>query len=83
VIDVESAVALVTVLLTLVSLVLGAKYKQSKDKAKQFVSLANRAISCVNTLIDAAEDDEVTEEEFRGTVAAVKRLVDSVAEGGA
>ena len=46
--------------------VLGAKYKQGK--AKQLLDL-------LNAIIEAAEDDKVTEEEFQKIVADAKVLL--------
>lgn len=48
--------------------VLGAKYKQGKGKAKQLLDL-------LNAIIEAAEDDKVTEEEFQKIVADAKVLL--------
>jgi hypothetical protein len=48
--------------------VLGAKYKQGKGKAKQFLNL-------LNAIIEATEDDKVTEEEFQKIVADAKALL--------
>lgn len=63
-IDAGVAAAIITLLLTLV----GAKYVQWKGKAKQLKST-------VDLLVDATEDGEVSEEEFKGIVASVKKLV--------
>ena len=48
--------------------VLGAKYKQGKGKAKQLLDL-------LNAIIEAAEDDKVTEEEFQKIVVDAKALL--------
>ena len=63
-IDVGVVFALVSMGLSLV----GAKYAQWKRKAKQLKTT-------VDLLVDATEDDNVSEEEFRGIAASVKKLV--------
>jgi len=46
--------------------VLGAKYKQGKGK---------QLLDLLNAIIEAAEDDKVTEEEFQKIVADAKALL--------
>ena len=59
----ENAVAaLTTIILALISIFLGAKYRQ----LKQFLK----------TVVAAAEDDAVSEEEFQEIVAAAKKLLE-------
>ncbi|MCL5877905.1 MAG: hypothetical protein M1540_08865 [Candidatus Bathyarchaeota archaeon] len=60
---------LVGALLTMASVVFGAKYTQGKGKAKQLTKL-------LNTIIDAAQDDEVTEKEFQRIVASAKTILE-------
>jgi hypothetical protein len=57
-------------LLAVASVVFGAKYRQGKGKAKQLVDLLNK-------IIDAAQDDQVTEKEFQETVTLTKNLLSS------
>jgi hypothetical protein len=52
------------------SVVFGAKYKQGKAKAKQLVLL-------LNEVIEAAEDNEVSEEEFQNIVASSKQILET------
>ena len=68
-----SIAALATAFLTIVSVVLGVKYRQGISKAKQFSQL-------LNDIIKAAEDDEVSEEEFRQIVAAAKQIATDMEE---
>jgi CRISPR/Cas system CSM-associated protein Csm2 small subunit len=50
------------------SVLLGAKYQQGKGKAKQLAEL-------LTTIIEAAQDDEVTEKEFQKIVSSAKDLL--------
>jgi len=65
----ESISVLIGALLTIASLILGAKYKQGKGKAKQLTDL-------LTTIIKAAEDDEITENEFQKIVASAKGFLE-------
>lgn len=56
--DYSALAVLVGTVLATASLVFGEKLKQGKGKAKQLTKL-------LNTVIDAAQDDEVTEKEFQ------------------
>ena len=47
----------------------GAKWQYSKSKAAQLAKL-------LDVILEAAEDDKVTEEEFQGIVTAAKSLTD-------
>ena len=47
----------------------GAKWQYSKSKAAQLTKL-------LDVILEAAEDDKVTEEEFQGIVSAAKSLTD-------
>ncbi len=49
------------------SVLLGAKYQQGKGKVKQLTDL-------LTTIIEAAQDDEITEKEFQKIVA--KKLLE-------
>jgi len=66
--DGTSFVALVSAFLTLVSVFLGVKYRQGLKKARLFARL-------LEDIIEAVEDDEVSEEEFQRLVAAAKQVV--------
>jgi hypothetical protein len=65
-IDVGMVLAVVSLGLSL----LGAKYVQWKSKAKQLKKT-------VDLLVDATEDDGVSEEEYRGIAASIKKLISS------
>jgi hypothetical protein len=66
--DAVSAAALASAVLTILSVLLGTKYRAGKAKAKQLAKL-------LSTVVEAAEDDEVTEDEFHGVVVAAKALL--------
>ena len=68
-----SFVAVATAILTVVSVFLGVKYRQGLRKVRLFADL-------LNDVVAAAEDDKVTEEEFRNIVAAAKRVSEEVEE---
>ena len=72
--DYGSIAVLVGGILTVASAVLGGKYRQGKGKAKQLLDL-------LNAIIEAAEDDKVTEEEFQKIVADAKALLGGGSEG--
>jgi len=63
-----SVVALATAVLSVVSVFLGVKYRKWLERARLFAEL-------LSDIIDAAEDDKVTEEEFQNIVAATKQVV--------
>ena len=65
--DYSSIAILIGSALGAASVIFGAKYTRGKGKAKQLTDL-------LTTIIKAAEDDEVTEEEFQKIVASVKTL---------
>jgi hypothetical protein len=50
------------------SVLLGAKYQQGKGKAKQLTDL-------LTSIIEAAQDDEVTEKESQKIVASAQELL--------
>ncbi len=58
--DVSALAAVVSLALTLAAAVFGAKYQKTK--------------ALLRAVVDAAEDDEVSEEEFQAIVAAAKGL---------
>ncbi len=71
--DATSVVALASSFLTIAGVAIGAKWQYSKSKAYQLTHL-------LELILEAAEDDKVTEEEFQGIVAAAKSLTDSGSE---
>jgi CRISPR/Cas system CSM-associated protein Csm2 small subunit len=58
---------LITAFLTIISIFLGVKYRRGLEKARLFVTL-------LNDIISAAEDDKVSEEEFKQIIAKAKQL---------
>jgi hypothetical protein len=68
-IDIGIVLAIVSIALS----VAGAKYAQWKQKAKQLKTT-------VDLLVDATEDDNVSEEEYRGIAASIKKLTSSNSE---
>jgi len=71
--DCGSIAAVVSAVLALASVVLGAKYRQGLRKAKRLTQL-------LDEIIEAAEDNEVSEEEFQQIVAKAKRVAADVEE---
>jgi CRISPR/Cas system CSM-associated protein Csm2 small subunit len=71
--DSGSFAAVVSAVLALASVVLGVKYRQGLEKARLFAEL-------LSDIITAAEDDKVSEEEFRQIVAAAKQVAANVEE---
>jgi len=67
--DFASVSVLITAVLSIASIVLGAKYKLVRDKAGQLSKL-------LSAVIAATEDDNITEAEFQSIVAAAKALMD-------
>jgi len=72
--DSASITALTTAVLTVFSVFLGVKYRQGLKKAKLFAKL-------LEDITTAAEDNEISEEEFQNIVAAAKQLVSKEKEG--
>lgn len=68
--DAIAVSALISSMLTILGVLLGAKYQTGKGKAKQLTQL-------LTTIIAAAEDDAVSEEEFKGIVSLAKALMSS------
>ena len=66
--DYSSIAILIGSVLAAASVIFGAKYKQGKGKVKQLIDL-------LTTVIKAAEDNEVTEEEFQKIVASAKTFL--------
>ena len=62
-----SIVAVATAILTIVSVLLGAKYRKWLEKGRLFAKLFDEIIA-------AAEDDKVSEEEFQLIVADAKKV---------
>jgi hypothetical protein len=65
--DASSIAALVTSLMTIVGIIVGAKWQLGKSKATQLSKLLSLVLS-------ASEDDAITEEEFQGIVSLAKSL---------
>ena len=68
--DYASLAVLVGTILAATSVVFGAKYNQGKAKAKELVQLLNQ-------VIEAAEDNEVSEEEFQKIVTSSKKILET------
>jgi CRISPR/Cas system CSM-associated protein Csm2 small subunit len=62
-----SIAAVVTAVLSLLSVALGVKYRKWLEKARLFAEL-------LNEIVAAIEDDEVSEEEFHKIVARAKQV---------
>jgi len=71
--DSGSIVAVATAVLTVVSVFLGAKYRKWLEKARLFAKL-------LEDIIEAAEDDKVSEEEFNQIVANAKKVAADMEE---
>ena len=71
--EISSIVAVVTAVLTVVSVFLGAKYQKWLERSRLFAEL-------LDDVIAAAEDDKVSEEEFQNLVAAAKQVISNVDE---
>ena len=69
----SSIVAVVTVVLSVVSVVLGAKYRKWLERGRLFAKL-------LDDIVAAAEDDKITEEEFQRIVAEAKKIAAEVGE---
>jgi CRISPR/Cas system CSM-associated protein Csm2 small subunit len=68
--DYSSIAVLIGTILTAASVVFGAKYSQGKAKAKELVKL-------LSEVIEAAEDNEVSEEEFQKIVTSSKKILET------
>ena len=66
-----SFVAVVSAVLTVVSVFLGAKYRKWLEKGRLLATL-------LDDIIEAAEDDKVSEEEFQNIVAKTKQVIAEV-----
>ena len=66
--DYATIAVLVGTVLSAVSVLAGGKYIQGKTKAKQLVGL-------LSNIIEAAEDDKVSEEEFQKIVSSTKEIL--------
>jgi hypothetical protein len=69
----DSIITLVTAVLSVVSVFLGAKYRKWLEKSKLFAKL-------FHNLVAAAEDNKITEEEFQRIVAEAKKVAAKVEE---
>ena len=67
--DSGSLVAVVSAVLTVVSVVLGVKYRKWLEKARLFAKL-------LENIVEAAEDDKVSEEELKQIIAKAKQLAE-------
>ena len=68
-----SIVAVVTAVLSIVSLFLGAKYRKWLERGRLFARL-------FDDIVAAAEDDKISEEEFQKIVAEAKKVAAQVEE---
>ena len=68
-----SIAALVTAVLTVVSVFFGAKYRKWLERGRLFGKL-------LDDIIAAAEDDNVSEEEFQKIVAEARKVAAKVEE---
>jgi hypothetical protein len=66
--DYATIAILAGTVLSTVSVLLGAKYTKGKSKAKQLVAL-------LGEIIEAAQDDKVSEEEFQQIVTSTKKIL--------
>lgn len=71
--DSGSIAALVSAILALALVVLGVKYRQGLEKARLFAEL-------LEEIITAAEDNQVSEEEFQQIVAKAKQVAADMEE---
>ena len=67
----DSVVAVVTAVLSIVSVFLGVKYRKWLEKGKLFAEL-------LDDVVAAAEDDAVSEEEFQRIVVKAKLVAAGV-----
>jgi len=67
--DSASIVALTTAFLAVLSAVLGVKYRKWLEKGRLFAKL-------LDDIITAAEDDEVSKEEFQRIIATAKKITE-------
>lgn len=63
-----SIAILIGAILASASVLLGARYQQGKGKAKQLADL-------LTSIIEAAQDDKITEKEFQKIIASAKDLL--------
>jgi hypothetical protein len=68
-----SFIAVVTAVLSVVSLFLGAKYRKWLDRGRLFAKL-------FDDIVAAAEDDKISEEEFQKIVAEAKKVAAQMEE---
>ena len=68
-----SIVAVVTAVLSIVSVFLGAKYRKWLERGRLFAKL-------FDDIVAAAEDDKISEEEFQKIVAEAKKVAAKVGD---
>ena len=68
-----SIVAIVTAVLSIVSVFLGTKYRKWLERGRLFAKL-------FDDIVAAAEDDKISEEEFQKIVAEAKKVAAQVEE---
>jgi hypothetical protein len=71
--EIGSFIAVVTAVLSVVSLFLGAKYRKWLDRGRLFAKL-------FDDIVAAAEDDKISEEEFQKIVAEAKKVAAQMEE---
>ena len=69
----SSIVAVVTAVLSVVSVFLGAKYRKWLERGRLFAKL-------FDDIVAAAEDDKISEEEFQKIVVEAKKVAAQVEE---
>jgi hypothetical protein len=69
----SSIIAVVTAVLSIVSVFLGAKYRKWLERGRLFAKL-------FDDIVAAAEDDKISEEEFQKIVAEAKKVAAQVEE---
>ena len=74
--DASSIAALITSMLTIAGVLVGARWQEGHSKAAQLSKL-------LSLILSAAEDDAITEEEFQGIVSLAKALMGQEAPEGA
>jgi len=68
-----SIITIVTAVLSVVSLFLGAKYRKWLERGRLFAKL-------LDDIVAAAEDDKISEDEFQKIVADAKKVAAQVEE---
>lgn len=77
--DSATIATILTAVLAIISTLLGAKYKQSKDiaetKTQTFIVLLKDVITASETVTAAAKDDKVSETEFQAVADIGAKIV--------